>query len=104
MEIEVVNKKRCTSERGEYIGRPSVLGNQFIIVRDGSRAEVIELYRAWLRRQWKEHKPARRELIKLARDLKVYGKLRLVCWCKPLPCHGDVIAEAVRGIVSTGLV
>ena len=31
------------------------------------------------------------ELLKLIpKELK--GK-RLGCWCKPLPCHGDVLAE-----------
>ena len=102
--IEVVNKRTYGDGDGEYIGRPSVLGNQFLVGRDGTREEVIERYRGWLRRQWKERKPARQELIYLAKDYKQTGTLTLVCWCKPLPCHGDVIADAVSALVEKGLV
>ena len=58
-----------------YIGRPSKWGNPFAIGRDGSRADVIAKYRAWI--------VALEEL--RGRDL--------VCWCAPLACHGDVLAD-----------
>jgi len=70
-----------------YIGRPSKFGNPFVIGRDGSRKEVIEKYRAWVMNQ--------PELVSAARaELK--GK-RLICWCAPLACHGDVLVEIVEG-------
>ncbi len=65
-----------------YIGRPSKWGNPFEIGRDGTRAEVIEKYRAWIRTQ--------------PRLLAALGELKgktLGCWCHPKPCHGDVLAE-----------
>jgi hypothetical protein len=31
-----------------YVGRPSALGNPFVVGRDGSREEVIAKYRRWL--------------------------------------------------------
>lgn len=31
-----------------YVGRGSKWGNPFVIGRDGTRKEVIELYRQWL--------------------------------------------------------
>jgi hypothetical protein len=34
---------------GVYVGRPSALGNPFLVGRDGTRAEVVATYRAWLR-------------------------------------------------------
>ncbi|RWK52772.1 MAG: DUF4326 domain-containing protein, partial [Mesorhizobium sp.] len=34
-----------------YIGRPSKWGNPFVIGPDGSRAEVIAKYRAWIASQ-----------------------------------------------------
>ncbi|MCA6430258.1 MAG: DUF4326 domain-containing protein [Cytophagales bacterium] len=24
------------------------------------------------------------------------NKLQLVCWCKPLPCHGDVVLSCLE--------
>lgn len=66
-----------------YIGRPSRWGNPFEIGKDGTRAEVIAKYEAWVRAQ-----PGFLERIK--RELR--GKI-LGCWCTPDPCHGDVLAK-----------
>jgi hypothetical protein len=66
-----------------YIGRPSMWGNPFKIGIDGSRQEVIQKY--------KEMIIVNAELIKQI-PLELKGKT-LGCWCKPYPCHGDVLAE-----------
>ena len=54
--------------------------NPFKIGRDGTREEVIAKYEAWLR--------AQPELIAALPELR--GK-DLACWCKPKPCHGNVL-------------
>lgn len=78
---QVVHCKRSAYD--VYIGRPTVWGNPFTIGKDGTRAEVIEKYQAWLQ--------ARPALIDKAKaELK--GKV-LACWCSPLPCHGDILAQ-----------
>lgn len=70
-----------------FIGRPSVWGNPFIIGRDGTREEVIEKYRRWLKR---DTDYAETLLYRIYRELK--GR-DLACFCAPLPCHGDVLLE-----------
>jgi hypothetical protein len=80
MKTKVVHCKHDTFD--VYIGRPSIWGNPFKIGKDGDRAEVIAKYRAYI-----QNRP---ELLAQVRQLK--GKV-LGCWCKPLPCHGDVLAE-----------
>jgi len=65
-----------------FIGRGSIWGNPFKIGRDGTRKEVIESYRIYIMN--------RPELLSRLHELK--GR-RLGCYCKPLPCHGDVLAE-----------
>jgi hypothetical protein len=70
-----------------YIGRPSKWGNPFEIGIDGDRATVIEKYREYIL-----NKP---ELLKCLPELK--NKV-LGCWCKPKPCHGDVLAELVNNM------
>lgn len=65
-----------------YIGRGTFYGNPFRVGVDGMRSEVIEKYRVWFN--------ANEPLKKLARE-RLIGKT-LVCHCKPLACHGDVIA------------
>ena len=68
-----------------YIGRPSKWGNPFRIGPDGSRDEVIQKYRDWIGKQ--------PELLKSLPELE--GK-KLGCFCKPLACHGDVLARLVE--------
>jgi len=64
-----------------YIGRPSKWGNPFVLGQDGTREQVVALYRRGL------------ECSELLDDLhELRGKV-LGCWCAPRPCHGDVLVE-----------
>ena len=65
-----------------YIGRPSKWGNPFVIRRDGSRADVIAKYRAWIVAQ-----PA------LMNALDELRGRDLVCWCAPFACYCDVLID-----------
>jgi len=65
------------------VGRSSKWGNPFHIGPDGSRATVIRKYRAYLL--------ANPVLLAAART-ELRGRT-LVCYCKPKPCHGDVLLE-----------
>ena len=76
-----------------YIGRPNPLGNPFVIERDGTRDEVIVKYRTWLYAVAKTDTRVRAVLNALLQIAETNEAIRLVCWCAPLPCHGDVIAE-----------
>lgn len=69
-----------------YIGRPSIWGNPFKIGKDGAREEVIAKYR--------QHVMSSPYLMSQLPELR--GKT-LACWCKPLPCHGDVLVELAGG-------
>lgn len=86
MRTKVVNKSQEPYD--VYIGRGSIFGNPFEIGRDGTREQVIERYKEWF--------------AFLTRDeafvdalLRLEGK-RLGCFCKPLPCHGEVIVEWLK--------
>jgi hypothetical protein len=80
--IRVLNKKRLTGPvtNAVYVGRPSIWGNPFVISKDGTRAQVIAQYEAWIVRQ-----PAL-----MARLHELRGK-NLICWCAPQACHADVL-------------
>jgi len=73
-----------------YIGRAnaryrlprSPWANPFRIGPDGHQEQVLAKYRAWLMEQ-----PG---LLSQLPSLR--GKI-LACWCKPLACHGDILAE-----------
>ena len=80
----VVNMKN--SQCDVYIGRPGHLGNPFKISKKLSRDDVLILFEDYARKRMAAD-PAYAALV---RSLK--GK-RLGCWCKPQPCHGDVLAK-----------
>lgn len=94
--ITIGNKRN--GARGHYIGRPSALGNPFVIGRDGDRNNVIRLYSRWLANELHRHPSgsAALEFNALLQQHKAGKDLTLVCWCAPLPCHGDVIKHALE--------
>ena len=102
MAIQVVSKKIYKGE-GIYIGRPSLLGNPFVIGKDGDRAEVIAKYRIWLWGQVKARGAVFNELVRIKR-LAERGDVSLVCWCRPnLACHGDVVQACIEWMKSQGI-
>lgn len=79
----VWNKKSETPPRDAvYIGRPSKWGNPFPIGPNCTRAQSIAKYEQYLL-----NSP---ELLAALPELK--GK-DVVCFCAPLPCHGDVLIK-----------
>ena len=80
---------RDASPSDPRIGRPSVFGNPFHIGMHGSREDVIAQFRAYI----VSDNPAAIEARRLLPGLR--GK-RLVCYCAPLPCHGDVLVEMLQ--------
>lgn len=73
-----------------YIGRPSKWGNPFshkhrtkAQFKVETREEAVNKYREWILTQ-----------PQLLRDIsKELKDKTLACWCKPLACHGDVLAD-----------
>lgn len=76
-----------------YVGRPSLFGNPFSIGKDGTREEVIAKFKEYFYRRLSTDKMFKKEVHKLK------GK-NLVCWCKPLSCHADVIEEYLKNAKS----
>lgn len=100
--MAVLNARTSGFSNGIYIGRPmkgipgSVLGNPFKMGPDGSRVEVIQKYRQWL---W-NHIQNENQLI-INELLRIHdSKSDVICWCAPLPCHGDVVLKAADYLAS----
>lgn len=90
--MKILNKKTDKIPEGAvFVGRPSPFGNPFVIGRDGTREEVIRKYRAHFEDMLKDAEF--REKLKGIMDAPA-----LVCFCAPLPCHAEVIREAVLGL------
>jgi hypothetical protein len=86
MKTLVANLRKHSDTVDVNIMRPSILGNPFRIGLDGTREEVIAKYEFYARDRltWDSN-------FRLAVQ-GLYGKV-LGCCCKPLACHGDVLAK-----------
>jgi hypothetical protein len=91
----VVNIRRARGQRPAYdvyIGRAnaraglsaSKWANPFTVSKCGSHQAAVDAYAEWIQQ------PAQAHLLRAIPELVAQ---RLGCWCKPAPCHGDVLAQ-----------
>lgn len=92
----VVNVRR--DDHDEYIGRAGFglgdgyFGNPFRLAPGEPRGETLENYKKYFKDRL-EKDPEFKERI-----MSLKGK-RIGCWCKPAPCHGDIIAEYLNNTI-----
>lgn len=107
--ISIINVKGLTPNKPgvTYVGRDwngwnrSPLANDNHIGRDGSRSEVIEKYKVWLREQYRLGGAVKIELDMLSRKYSEGQNIVLGCWCTPEPCHAEFIRDAIIGIANS---
>lgn len=110
--IKVLNGKKAgfLGEDKIYIGRNSyglkcsVLSNKFKIGIDGNRDEVVEKYRRWLWIEFNKKGEVYEELVKISKRVIEGEEIKLVCWCSPEKCHGDVIKSCIEWMIESGIV
>lgn len=84
----IVNIKNDRCE--VYIGRGGPFGNPYVIGKHGDRAEVIRKFRIHFYDRLKKDPGWKAQVEKLK------GKT-LGCFCFPLLCHGNILAEFLDG-------
>lgn len=79
-----------------YIGRPSVLGNPFVMTSEAQRTEVIAKYKVYFDKKVAVRDPKFMEVLDaLVEHSRAGMDLVLGCFCAPRACHGDVIKEYI---------
>lgn len=98
MQTTVHNLRHEPMRAGDIrIDRRTEFGNEFIIGRDGSRADVVVKFETAERARLTAHGAiARREKVR-----RMHGR-RLFCWCAQLPCHGNVYARLAAELIEQG--
>lgn len=108
--INVVNTRKYNGPHKIYIGRGSVLGNDYTH-KEGTKAaflvatveEAVQCFEADLRKKIADKNIAIcRELNNLYKYYKQHGELNLACYCKykgTEPCHGDVIKKILEEVL-----
>lgn len=87
-----------------YIGRAnsyaglaqSPLANPFKAKDFGGRGKTVPAYRRWL---WGRIQAGDEAVLRLLETID--ETTPLVCWCKPGPCHGDVVKAAAVWLRTT---
>jgi hypothetical protein len=75
-----------------YIGRPSIWGNPYSH-KQGTLAEFKVNTTKEAISAYEKYLLSNSELMESLQELK--GKT-LGCWCKPGPCHGDIIIKILK--------
>lgn len=100
MAIIVVNKKTHTPTRDDiYVGRPSILGNPFTMLKEADRAKVCRQYEEWFMPIFKvAGTKINKEMNRLI-YLATQQDINLVCWCSPRACHADLIKKIIDDVL-----
>lgn len=109
--IIVYNTKKddfSNEKNNFYIGRSkdgNPLGNPFTYngvktslakLSFKTREESIDAYRIYFRESYGKNKELTEAFDKIYNAYKSGEDVYLQCFCKPFPCHGDVIAEELQ--------
>ena len=109
MSIHVYNIKTedhsSNLENTFYIGRPNILSNPFTF--DGKRSnlaklsfktreEALNAYKIYFKHMIENNEEFKQEFNKIYEKYKKGEDVYLGCFCKPLPCHGDIIAKELQ--------
>lgn len=104
--LEVVNKYHGHSlliEEGNfYIGRGSPVGNPYTVEEYG-RSQAIDLYKLWLNDQIAMKNSSVLDYLDRIATASVDRPdgARLVCFCSPRACHGEIIKHVINERMDT---
>jgi len=107
--IQIMNLHNCKPSRyyDVVVDRTTELGNPYPMQSEEDRDEVCDKYQDRFDRIIQlqiEKTPKRfhvgvyRELFNLANVYRLYGRVRLFCWCAPKRCHAGTIKKYLEGI------
>ena len=84
---------------GSLLGNPYTdkpLKKTLAVYQVGSREEAIERYGAYFDMMYDTNALFRAVVDEMYEKYKNGEDVYLECYCKPLPCHGDIIAEKLK--------
>ena len=88
---------------GRWAGKPSVLAAYYRPGPGGPKAtrQRVPVAKGWPYGLGEEPRQAVWEAVsELMARLRAGERVTLLCYCKPLPCHGDVLGNCLRWLLS----
>lgn len=108
MPIKVYNRndEDHSGDGNNYpIYRPNILSNPYTHIKDRktyanyvvpSREEAIKAYDHYFDVMYSGNKEFRKVVDEIYEKYKSGETVYLECYCKPLPCHGDIIEQKLK--------
>ena len=97
--IEIMNLRNTKpSEKWDfYVDRRSPVGNWYPLKSEENRDRVCDAYIKWFNNAVTQRtRPLVIEYLAiLLSSYRLYGKLRLFCWCAPKRCHAETIRRYI---------
>lgn len=93
MKVGVTRRSRET----HYVGRPTPLGNPFVMETEEDRDRVCDLYVHWFNEKISSGDlEVKKQIDAIVRYGNANGVVRLGCYCSPKRCHAETIAKYLR--------
>lgn len=109
----IIKNLRVSKAQHEWqvrVDRTSVLGNPFYMKDESHRDEVCDKYESYFKamvsraenKAWNDTRAQTfvKELRRLYKLHKTYGKLELFCWCAPKRCHAETIKAFLESFIT----
>lgn len=101
----IYTEDHSSEQNNFYVGRGSPLGNPY--THDGKRSslaklsfpnreDAIDAYREYFKQMYKLDDNFKKAFDEIYDKYKNGEDIYLQCFCKPLPCHADIIAEELQ--------
>ena len=84
---------------GSILGNPYTdkpLSKTMAVYQVRTREEAIERYSSYFDMMYANNPPFKRLVDEIYEKYKNGEDIYLECYCKPKPCHGDIIAEKLK--------
>lgn len=103
-ELKVVNKRTFKEEsfpdaRCINIMSPNPLCNPFLMEDESQREIAVTKFYHYLRKEYAKKDKVYNELMSILETIKAGKDVYLICLCSPRLCHGDIIKNAISGII-----
>ena len=100
-----IHKEKHEGPDVYYIGRPSILGNPYTHIQDkktraefivNTREEAVNAYEQYFHYQYESDEKFSNLIDEIYHKHLNGAHVYLGCFCKPEPCHGDIIAKKLQ--------
>ena len=85
-------------EQGEYVGRPTALGNPFPMLGEVMRDTVCDKYEEWFAKAVANRRPEVMQHLDYLRQRASEQPIKLICFCSPKRCHAETIAKYINDL------